>query len=128
MVQQTPENNCRQLVWLSLCRQNSVGGNDRHVESESSCNRQLRHAACSLVKVRAIDSVRRLQLSRCLLLSDLVEGSHSKNVPRLLAFLAVLWSSAQRVRRRRLHCKQNAAEKCHSGQVRIHRHQIHQTT
>jgi hypothetical protein len=59
---------------------------------------QLRHAACALT-LRCIDSVRRLQLSRSLLLLDMAEGSHATDAA-LRAYLhsiAVLWTSSQRV-------------------------------
>lgn len=61
-------------------------------------NVQLRHSACNLSTI-CTDSVRRLQLSRCLLLTDLIEGRHAREAA-LRAYLhsvAVLWVSAQRV-------------------------------
>ena len=60
-------------------------------------NSQVRHAACSL-SIRCIDSVRRLHLSRCLLLLDLVQGRYATDAA-LRAYLhamAVMWAAAQR--------------------------------
>jgi hypothetical protein len=82
-----------------------VGGSDdsrtagRVSWSQSQvANCQLRHSACNFSTI-CIDSVRRLQLSRCLLLTDLVEGRHAREAA-LRAYLhsiAVLWTSAQPV-------------------------------
>eukprot|EP00980_Cylindrotheca_fusiformis_P012574 scaffold3084_cov144-Cylindrotheca_fusiformis.AAC.22 len=61
-------------------------------------NCQLRHSACHFATV-CTDSVRRLQLSRFLLLVDLLEGLHAREAA-LRAYLhsiAVLWASAQHV-------------------------------
>ena len=61
-------------------------------------NAQLRHAACSL-SVRCIDTIRRLQLGRCLLVLDLVEGSNAREAAlrSYLHTISVLWATAQRV-------------------------------
>jgi hypothetical protein len=61
-------------------------------------NCHLRHSACNLA-VLCIDSVRKLQLGRCLLLTDLIEGGHAREAA-LRAYLhsiSVLWTSGQRV-------------------------------
>ncbi|CAJ1942944.1 unnamed protein product [Cylindrotheca closterium] len=61
-------------------------------------NCQLRHSACYFTTV-CLDSVRRLQLSRCLLLGDLIEGGHAREAA-LVAYVhsvSTLWASAQRV-------------------------------
>jgi len=61
-------------------------------------NCQLRHSACYFTTV-CLDSVRRLQLSRCLLLGDLIEGGHAREAA-LVAYVhsvSTLWASGQRV-------------------------------
>lgn len=61
-------------------------------------NCQLRHSACYFTTV-CLDSVRRLQLSRCLLLGDLIEGGHAREAA-LVAYVhsvSMLWVAAQRV-------------------------------
>ena len=99
-LQETPKDSSGSLVGLELFgaeENNSTPGRITWSQKQVA-NCQLRHAACSL-SVRCIDSVRRLQLSRCLLLLDLVEGSHAREAA-LRAYLhsiAVLWTSAQHV-------------------------------
>ena len=61
-------------------------------------NSQLRHSACNFA-ILCIDSVRRLQLGRCLILTDLIEGGLAREAA-LRAYvhsISVLWTSAQRV-------------------------------
>jgi hypothetical protein len=99
-IQGTPKDHSGSLPGIELVDSDEVmptGGRITWSQKQVA-NCQLRHAACSL-SVRCIDSVRRLQLSRCLLLLDLVEGSHAREAA-LRAYLhtiAVLWTSAQRV-------------------------------
>lgn len=61
-------------------------------------NYQVRHSACSL-SLQCVDSVRRLQLSRCLLLLDMIEGSEARDAALRAYFhsIAVLWTSSQRI-------------------------------
>lgn len=67
--------------------------------SKRVANCQLRHAACSSA-IRAIDSVRRSRLGKCLLLLELAAGSHATTASfrNYLEIIAVLWTSAQRIK------------------------------
>jgi hypothetical protein len=99
-LQETPKDSTGSLVGLDMFGgQDANNSSGRVTWSQSQvANCQLRHSACSL-SVRCIDSVRRLQLSRCLLLADLIQGSHATDAA-LRAYLhsiAVLWTAAQRV-------------------------------
>lgn len=99
-LQETPRDTSGSLLGLGLAGKEESNRTQGRItwSQKQVANCQLRHAACSL-SVRCIDAVRRLQLSRCLLLLDLVEGSHAREAA-LRAYLhsiAVLWTSAQRV-------------------------------
>ncbi|KAL3943512.1 MAG: hypothetical protein SGBAC_002407, partial [Bacillariaceae sp.] len=75
---------------------NDAGGFTWSQRRVANC--QLRHSACYFTTV-CLDSVRRLQLSRCLLLGDLIEGGDAREVA-LVAYvhsIATLWASAQHV-------------------------------
>eukprot|EP00934_Nitzschia_sp_Nitz4_P008670 Nitzschia sp. Nitz4//scaffold196_size54656//32361//37667//NITZ4_006643-RA/size54656-processed-gene-0.53-mRNA-1//1//CDS//3329540438//8660//frame0 len=81
------------------------GGNGNGQSSQNDvwsnkpiANYQLRHAACSL-SLRCIDAVRRLQLGRCLLLSELVRADHASQAAFRAFYqsIAMLWVSSQRV-------------------------------
>lgn len=56
---------------------------------------QVRHSTCSLA-LRCVDSIRRLQLSRSLLLLDMVEVRDAA-LRAYLHAIAILWTSSQRV-------------------------------
>jgi hypothetical protein len=105
--QSTPLNDAAGLSGLNLFvadnRGKSLGGQTTEIDRISwsqnqVANCQLRHAACSL-SVRCIDSMRRLHLSRCLLLLDLVEGSHASGAAlrSYLHSIACMWTAAQHV-------------------------------
>jgi hypothetical protein len=99
-LQHIPLDATANLVGLDLFSCNgSSDARDQVTWSQNQvANCQLRHAACDL-SVRCIDSVRRLQLSRCLLLLDLVEGGHATHaaIRAYLHSIAVLWAVAQHV-------------------------------
>ena len=100
-VQSTPLDSSIELVGLNQIK--SVGTENSSMTSQDAwhqhqvANCQVRHAACSL-SIRCIDSVRRLHLSRCLLLLDLVEGRHATEAAlrSYLHSMAIMWAAAQR--------------------------------
>lgn len=98
-IQETPNNSTGALPGLEIMIHNGEQDDSGKTWSQRQvANYQLRHSSCALA-VRCIDSVRRLQLSRCLLLLDMVEGSQARDAA-LRAYLhsiAVLWVSSQRV-------------------------------
>lgn len=98
-IQATPTNSMGSLPGLEIIATGGAHSASGTTWSQRQvANYQLRHSACTLA-LRCIDSVRRLQLGRSLLLLDMVEGSHARDAA-LRAYLhsiAVLWTSSQRV-------------------------------
>ncbi len=98
-IQATPNNSTGALPGLEIITIGDARDNKGKTWSQKQvANYQLRHSACAFA-VQCIDSIRRLQLSRCLLLLDMVDGSQALDAA-LRAYLhsiAVLWTSSQRV-------------------------------
>jgi len=98
-IQKTPSNTTDLLPGLELIERVATSGINSVTWSQLQvADYQLRHSASTVV-LRCIDSVRRLQLSRSLLLLFVGEGGQARDAA-LRAYLhaiAVLWTSSQRI-------------------------------
>jgi hypothetical protein len=99
-IQSTPSNSTGELPGLEIIDMDDTRSKKSGVtwSQRQVANYQLRHSASTLA-LRCFDSVRRLQLSRSLLLLVVGEGSQARDAA-LRAYLytiAVLWTSSQRI-------------------------------